>query len=98
MDLVSPLLYIFVAVIGGTWALFKFLSRSLEKKMDAITDSVQQKLDKQEHQLALARIDRDMDRLRDDQNNRLDRIVDAQVRTESKLDRLNELIIEHLKK
>ena len=87
MEPITPILYVAFGIVGGIWALFKFLSVRLEKRMEVITNSVQQKLDKQEHQLALARIDRDMDQLRADQNGRLDRI-------EAKLDKVIEWAVE----
>ena len=87
MEPITPILYVAFGIAGGIWSLFKFLSVRLEKRMEVITNSVQQKLDKQEHQLALARIDRDMDQLRADQNGRLDRI-------EAKLDKVIEWAVE----
>jgi hypothetical protein len=80
-----------VTIIGG---LFKYFSRGLEKRMDELHNTVQYKLDKQEHQLALQRIDRDMDQLRADQNSRLDRIEATQIRTEAKLDKVIEWAVE----
>jgi hypothetical protein len=69
---------VFVTVVGG---LFKYFANGLEKRMDELHSSVTAKLDKQEHQQTLQRIDRDMDQLRTDQNSRLDRF-------EAKIDKL----------
>lgn len=89
-----------VALVVVTGAIYVFqrlrssdvhLIKGLERQMNDLQTTVQDKLDKQDHQIALARLDRDMDQLRADQNNRLERF-------ESKLDKLMDMVVEVIKK